>query len=208
MKYKVTKQYTKDIESLLAEFCSLNDTKMFICARISSDDTKKLKLIYRLYNNKELLSEFNKEEVDVLIARAQYAQGDVDLPETFNSLFSVTKQNIDGEDLVIAEFCDVEDALLFVETKITSDIEEKYDETYSIYKGNKLINTINQESINAEKLQTEGGQGKQRKILFRPAPNPLINRLLPKGFGSSYISYEDEEGKDDDENNNENNNEN
>lgn len=198
MKYKITKQYTKDIESPLAEFNNRYDIDIFIEEKISSDDAKKLKLIYRLYSNKELLCEFNKENIDTLIARAQYAEGNVDLPDSFDSQFNVTKQSLDTEDISIAKFFSIDDAKLFVLAKLNSDASEgKHNESYSIFNGTIFVDKMSQELLTTQQ-QSEGAEGNQRKIIFRPAPTPFVKRLQPKGLGSSFIKYEDEE---DDKNN-------
>src|SRR5690349_9215851 len=112
MKYKITKQYAKDAENPLAEFCEYNDASFFLERKLLSDEEKKLIIIYRLYDNYKLLKEFNKEKISTRINTAQYAEGNRDLPDSLGP-FKVSKD--DSRSPALAAFIDLNDAELFVE---------------------------------------------------------------------------------------------
>ena len=73
MEYGVTEQYARSEEKFIAKFSDLNDATIFIAQKSSNDNIESKKLIYRLYNESELLQEINKENISV--AYAQYAEG-------------------------------------------------------------------------------------------------------------------------------------
>src|SRR3990167_7283818 len=104
MQYKVTKQYIKDIELPLAEFVDGNDAELFITNK--PDTYKASLLIYRLYNNSKLVSIYNKHKSP--FSPAQYANGDIDLPEHFAEPYRVTYQSTDKREYILATFHDLE----------------------------------------------------------------------------------------------------
>ena len=54
MNYKVTTQYARGEEELIAEFCASQDATIFLTKKISTDQQQTKKKIYRLYGDSEL----------------------------------------------------------------------------------------------------------------------------------------------------------
>lgn len=63
MQYKVFKQFPRDEERICAEFIELNDAKLFIEKKSAADASLKVKVIYRLYKDHEMLQAFNTEDM-------------------------------------------------------------------------------------------------------------------------------------------------
>lgn len=138
MKYKITKQYAKDIENFLAEFSVYNDAIFFIERKLLADEEKGITLIYRLYDDQKLIKEFNKEKITSRIHSAQYAEGDRDLPDSVGS-FKVGRE--DQEISILAIFTDLSDAELFVEDMLTHTVAII---TYCIFNKDTLLIKMNQ----------------------------------------------------------------
>lgn len=183
MKYIITKQYARDTENPIAEFCDQNDANFFIQRKLLADDEKNVIIIYRLFENQKLLKEFNKDKVTSLINSAQYAEGDRDLPYSL-SPFSVSKEN--SVKAALAAFIDLSDAELFVEDRLT---HTRIITTYYIFKNDELIFELNQR-IKKKALTEESSQGKGRASSFQPTP--LNITLRPKGAPANWIKDEDE----------------
>ena len=182
MQYKMTKQYARDMETPLAEFGNLSDAELFINTKSALDKSKYLKLIYRLYENDNLLREYNKETMNAPFARAQYAQSDLDLPRNFAGPFSILNQNnVNNADAIIAKFCNIDDAKIFIEVQITTNnASEKISGAYFIFKDAQLIEKIDRNSIDSQQSSSsQETQEQQKKSAFRPTPLTTSLRLGP-----------------------------
>ena len=188
MKYKITKQYAHDNEKLTAEFRHVEDANFFIERKSMSDAEQKIKLIYRLFNDQQLIKEFNKEKINSIIRPGEYAEGDTYLPDNFGR-YKISKTNFANE--AHAAFVELNDAELFVEDKLTltSDIV-----TYFIFNNDTIISEMNQRvKKQIEPKDTQGGQGKGQNASFRPTPFNLAPR--PLGVPPSSFKDEKEEKK-------------
>jgi hypothetical protein len=183
MKYKITKQYARDLETPLAEFCECDDASFFIQRKLLSDEEKRVKLIYRLFNNQTLQETFNKEKITFSVNAAQYANGDRDLPSSL-SPFKVSKENSVAH--ALAAFIDKEDAELFVEDKLTQASEIT---TYYIFNKDELITELNQRVKKQSPVQDS--QGRSQTSSFRPTP--LNTAPRPAGVPSAWIKDKDED---------------
>ena len=191
MRFKVTKQYIKDVESPLAEFVDEQDADMFITNK--PDTYKASLLIYRLYNNAKLVGEYNKDKYKSPISRAQYANGDIDLPEHFAEPYRVTYRSTYNKEYILATFHNLEDARLFVELKFSSNRHPNAtDPKYMIYNITRLVEIIDQKSIDAKKTTELKKQGK--RLTFRPTPTLKLTRG-PKSYLTEVDDDEDEEKK-------------
>lgn len=186
MQYKISKQFAKDSESSLAEFNELNNARLFIDAKISSDETKNVILIYRLFDNEKLLNEFNKDKFNIPIARAQYAEGYVDLPQRFASPFNVMKKSDIGN-ILIGKFCAIDDAKIFIEAKLLSD--KNQTTIFLIFNGEQYVETIDHATLDL-KRSSQGSQGREKKVAFRPTPLATTLRLGPPKW---VVDEEDED---------------
>src|SRR3990167_2265958 len=139
MQYKLTNQYIKGVESILAEFTDLSDSRLFL-EYVSTSNRSKSALIYRLYDSAKLIAEYNKDKYKSPIFRAQYANKDVDLPEHFNAPFRVTYRTKENKEYIVATFSAVEDARLFVDLKFRSNLhQDSNNPTYAIYNVTRLV---------------------------------------------------------------------
>lgn len=76
MKYKVTSQYARDAERQLAMFESQDDAKTFVEAKIAKDALLKVKIIYRIYKDFDVLEEISSEQdTSGATAKAPSSQG-------------------------------------------------------------------------------------------------------------------------------------
>lgn len=62
MLYKVTKQYARGSDTLVAEFNDPNDAKLFIKAKLIDDARLKVKATYRLLEGIDVLEEFSEAD--------------------------------------------------------------------------------------------------------------------------------------------------
>lgn len=65
MRYRVTKQFGRGSESPCAQFDDLNDAKLFVEIKLSSDASLNVKTIYKIYQGYDMLEEFNPSESGV-----------------------------------------------------------------------------------------------------------------------------------------------
>src|SRR5579862_9568596 len=116
MRYKTTKQYAQDTEKLIAEFHHSDDANFFIERKLISDAESSLKLIYSLFDDQNLIKEFNKEKINSFIRPGAYAEGDQYLPDSFGQ-YKISKDDLASH--AHAGFVELNDAELFVEDKLT-----------------------------------------------------------------------------------------
>ena len=190
MNYKVTAQYPRGEEKLIAEFCTSHDATLFLTKKISDDQQHAKKRIYRLYGDSELLREFNEENISV--ASAQYAEGDSDFINQPPFIFTVTTQTInDSERKNIANFNDDNDANLFIIGKCETDNTVNDNDLFCIFKDRILIKTLNKIIIANQKIESEGSQGKQSGATFHPSPTPT-RPTPPGGPSDCWVEKDDD----------------
>jgi hypothetical protein len=192
MEYSVTEQYARSEEKFIAKFSDLNAATIFIAQKSSNDNIESRKLIYRLYNESELLQEINKENISV--AYAQYAEGS----HTFNGrlpFLVMIKANNALERKPIANFIDIKDAELFIVGKCDADYTIGDNDLFFIFREQNLMDTLNKVILANRKKKSEGTRGNESGSTFQPTP--LSRRPTPSG-GPSDCWVEKE--KDDDEN--------
>jgi hypothetical protein len=194
MQYKTTRQYARDEEKPLAEFCDLNDARIFIERKLFSDEMQKLRLIYRIFNGTKLLNEFNREKFDSTIYKPQYASGDRDLPDSFLNSFKIIKEIAGTTEKSFAEFSNLNDAKLFIEAKLVADTKLDDNLKYIIFDNNIFLEEWDQGAIGEIKKQTQDIQGKARAVSFRPTP--LNTSPRPPGSPPPWVIDLDDE-KDD-----------
>jgi len=185
MKYKITKQFARDTEKILAEFNEYQDAIFFIERKLLSDQEKHLNLIYRLFDDQKLLKDFNKEKITSTISPAQYAEGDNFLPNSIGP-YKVSKDNQAIH--ALAGFVDLNDAELFVEDKLTTTKEEI---NYSIFNNGVLISTSNQRV----KTQSVSGDTTTQAQVSSFRPTPLNVSPRPPGVPHGWVKDEKEDKK-------------
>ncbi len=63
MLYKVKKQYARGASTLVAEFDTMNDAKLFIAANLAEDARLKVKAMYQLLEGMDVIEEFTEAEL-------------------------------------------------------------------------------------------------------------------------------------------------
>ena len=191
MQYKMTEQYARSEEKLIAEFNELNDATNFMKKKSSNDEDEGKKVIYRLYDDSALLHQLNPD--NIITANAGYADGnrDFDMMPPFSC--KVMFQLVDTtERKSVANFNDKNDARLFVISKCGADHTISDNDLFFIYQGNSLIDTLNKIIIGHRNKKSEGSSGKEKGATFRPSP--LSTRPIPPG-GPTDCWVENEEDK-------------
>lgn len=186
MNYKITKQYLKSEEQLIAAFYELNDARIFTAKKSVIDETEGNKLIYRIYDDFELVHVSN--ESNLFISQSED-------PETYSNPQFLLKVMIKPADTLerktIAYFNNKEDANLFIVGKSATETARSID-LFFIFKGDLLIETLNKNIIDHRAQRAEGSGGNEKGSKFRPTP--LTSRPTPPG-GPSDCWVEDDEDK-------------
>ena len=186
MPYQITQQYTQDDEKFIAEFRLLKDAKAYIQAKLETNLQLKLNIIYRLFDNRQCIKEFNKEKVGALLQPAYYAEGTRLLPLTLPSAFEIDQW--EDSTSALAAFQSLSDAKDFAMKKVTEDSLLNVNHTYRLMKDKVVVEVFNQTNIEAN--QSSGESGKASAISFRPTP--LNTSPRPPGTPPSVRDVEPE----------------
>ncbi|WP_115222792.1 hypothetical protein [Legionella donaldsonii] len=181
MRYKITEHYARGEEKLIAAFNKFNEARLFMAQKASIDEEAKKKIIYRLYDDNELLHELNKTNIS--ITHAHYAEGNGDLNNAAPFIFQVMAKTAESlEKEMIAQFNDKKDAKLFVVCKIETDQTIHDSDLFFIVKGNLLIDTANKIIIANRNKEASRASGNEKN----PTLNPLPTRPTPRGGPPDY----------------------
>ena len=191
MHYKITEQYARGEEKPIAEFCELDDAQIFVTKKISNDEMQHKKIIYRLYDDSQLLKKFNPENISIGYAR--YAEEDLDITNTIHFLFNVMIQTGDSlERKNIANFNDGNDANLFIIGKCDTDSTVHDNDLFCIFKGKILMKNLNKMIIANQKITSEGSSANQSGATFRPTPIPT-RPTPPGGPSDCWVEKDDDD---------------
>ncbi|CEG58295.1 TPA: hypothetical protein F7001_02725 [Legionella pneumophila] len=190
MNYKITEHYARGEEKFIAEFNELNDARFFMTKKSSIDDVERKKVIYRLYDDHELLHELNKENIS--ITHAKYAEGNGDFNNAVPFIFQVMIKTMDSlERKTIAQFNDKNDANLFVVCKFEDDNTVHDNDLFLIFKDKILIDTVNKTITANRKKESSGSSGNEKGSTYKLSP--LSTRPTPGGGPADYwVKNEDE----------------
>ncbi|WP_019215422.1 hypothetical protein [Legionella tunisiensis] len=192
MRYKITEHYARGEEKLIAEFHELNEARFFI-AKKPLLMRKQEKIIYRLYDDNELLHELNKASIS--ITHASYAEGNSDFNNAAPLIFQVMVKTMNSlEKEIIAQFHDKHDAKLFIECKIEVDQTIHDGDLFFIFKNKILIDTANKIIIANRKKEAARSAGNEKSRTLSPLPT----RPTPSGGPPDYWvdkRDDDEHGK-------------
>ncbi|WP_454784230.1 hypothetical protein [Legionella sp. WA2024007413] len=186
MQYKITAQFARGEEKVIAEFSDLSDTRIFIAKKIAHSELEKQRIIFRLYDDSDLLQEFNRDNISV--SYAKYAEGNGDLnfiQFTFHVLIK-----IENAKKRIANFNDKNDANLFMVGKCELDDALGDDDLLFLFKEQNLIDTLNRTITTHRKKETTRITGNEQGAKFHPTPMP--RRPTPPGGPSDYWIEEDD----------------
>ncbi|MBX9702739.1 MAG: hypothetical protein K2X39_01170 [Silvanigrellaceae bacterium] len=180
MNYKITQHYARSEEKLIAEINELNEAILFITKKSSVDDEERKKVIYRLYNDNELLQELNKENIS--ITHANFAEDNSDFNNAAPFLFQVVIKAARSLDLkTIAQFNDKKDAILFIAGQFEGENRAHDNDLFFIYKDSVLIDTVNKTIILSQKALSSSNEKESTATL-----SPLSTRPTPGGGPPDY----------------------
>ncbi|KTC90535.1 Uncharacterised protein [Fluoribacter dumoffii] len=177
MQYKVTAQFARGEERIIAELAEVNDARLFIAKKSEKSALEKQNIIYRLYEDSDLLEEFNKEHLSVAYAKYAEGNGDLNLVQLpFQLMFKPVNF---PEKKEIARFDDKNDANLFVISKCESDDALHDQDLFFLFKNRSLMETLNRVISSQRKKEVidDARSGKGAKF----HPTPLPNRPTPSG---------------------------
>lgn len=181
MNYKITEQYSRGEEKVIAAFAELHDARFFIITKSSIDDEERKKIIYRIYDDCDLLHEVNTASIST--GYSKYAEGNGDLNNTAPFIFQVRIGTADSlERTEIAQFHIKTDANLFITSKFETDNIVPDNAVFLIYTGQVLIDTLNKTII--EKRKSGGVDGNEKGS--RVTLSPLSTRPAPGGGPADY----------------------
>lgn len=101
-------------------------------------------------------------------------------------LYRVTKQYTRGPDVAAAQFADLNDAKIFIQTKLREDAKFKVNVVYRLFEGFELLEEFDQNSA-AGGSDDSSGRGSQQSY----RPTPLNTAPRPTGMPQNW--WKDEE---------------
>ena len=189
MNYKVTAQFPRGEEKLVAAFNAFQDATFFLTQKISVDELQAKKKMYRLYDDTVLLREFNP--LNISVAYAQYADGDSDFINQPRFLFNLTIQTTASKRRNIANFNDIDDANLFISEKCAIDMAVNDSDLFCIFKDDVLMKSLNKIILANQKIESSGSSANQSMATFNPTPTPT-RPTPPGGPSDCWIEKEDD----------------
>ncbi len=194
MDYIITEHYARGEEKPIAAFNELNEAKLFMTKKSAIDEKEKKQVIYRLYEDDELLQELNKENIST--THAKYAEGNGDFNNTPPFIFQVMIKTTDSlERKKIAQFDDKNDAYLFIVSKYEAVNTIHENDLFFIFKDKVSIDTINKTIFANRKTESGGSSSNEQGSTYKLSP--LSMRPTPGGGPPDYWVKKE----DDDENN-------
>ncbi|KTD09121.1 hypothetical protein Lgra_2356 [Legionella gratiana] len=177
MRYKVSEQFARGEEKAIAEFKELNDAKIFIAQKQEDTRIEKQKIIFRLYDDFDLLHEFNEDNISV--SYAKYADGNGELNIIKFPFHVMIKAQHATDKKCIANFNHRINANLFVISKCNLDDLLNENDLFFIFKDQNLIDTLNKIICTHRKTESSRMQRTEKGAKFHPTPLPT--RPIPTG---------------------------
>ncbi|QEY52262.1 hypothetical protein [Legionella longbeachae] len=191
MRYKVTEQFARGEEKAIAEFRELSDAKIFIDQKQENTRIETQKIIFRLFDDFDLLHEFNENNSSV--AYAKYADGNGDLNIIKFPYHVMIKAQHATDKKCIANFIDKINANLFVISKCDNDDAVDENDLFFIFKEQNLIDTLNKILCIHRKIKSDRSKENERGAKFHPTP--LSRRPTPPGGPSDCWIEENNENE-------------
>ncbi|KTC83537.1 hypothetical protein [Legionella cincinnatiensis] len=189
MRYKVSEQFARGEEKAIAEFRELSDAKIFIAQKQENTRIEKQKIIFRLYDDSDLLHEFNENNSSV--AYAKYADGNGDLNIIKFPYHVMIKAQHATDKKCIANFIHKINANLFVISKCDSDDQLNENDLFFIFKEQNLIDTLNKIICTHRKIESDRSNDNEKGAKFHPTPLPKRPRP-PGGPSDCWIEENNE----------------
>src|SRR5579872_3172140 len=153
MKFKISRQFIRDAEILFAEFNILDHANKFIEIKVTRDESINVKIIYRIFDDNQLFYEFNKWKEAHLSGRIPFDDEGYKLDHFINN-YKITQQS-DQNEILIAEFDNINDAQIFIEFLLKADSINQVDHCYRIYHKDVFLDEFNQDTFNKSQQQAK-----------------------------------------------------
>lgn len=108
-------------------------------------------------------------------------------------LFRVTKQYARGNDILVAQFNDANDAKIFINARLIEDARVKVKVTYRLFEGMELLEEFTESSATTGGSSGGSSAGAQQRTSFQPTPFNATPR--PPGMPSNWLKDEDDKKK-------------
>jgi hypothetical protein len=193
MNFKMTEHYARGEEKLIAAFSELNEATHFLTKKASLNEVERKKIIYRLYDDGELLHELNTENSSSI--HAKYAEGNGDFSNAALLTFQVLIKTFDSlEKKTIAQFNDTSDAYLFIVSQFDCNDTVHDNDLFFIVKSNLLIDTVNKSIIEHRNKESGGSNSNESGSSYKLSP--LSTRPTPGGGPPDYwVRNEDDDNR-------------
>lgn len=192
MQYIITEQYDRGEEQLLGEFLSLYDAHFYMSKKLAFDDDEGKHLIYRIYDDSDLLQEINK--ANLFVTYSKYADGHDEVNQLHPFRYHVMEKPVSASQRkIIANFQDKHDATLFIMSKFESDKTIDDLDLFFIFKDKVLVDTLNREKQSQRNRIAANSNHPLDQTVFHPTPMPMSPK--PQGFPSDHWTDEEENDK-------------
>lgn len=183
MNYTITEHYARGEEKPIAAFNELNNSRLFITKKSSIDEDESKKVIYRLYDDHELVQQINIENIST--SHARYAEGNGDFNSFDQFIYVVMIQTMDSQERkMLAQFNNKDDALLFIVSKFENNNTVHDNDLFLIFKDKNLLDTVNKTII--EHRNRESNRSSSNDDASKYTLSPLSTRPTPGGGPADY----------------------
>lgn len=183
MHYMVTSHYARGEERWIASFDSTDEARLFLRKKSSIDEEEGKKVIYRLYDDQELLQEWNKDNISITCAL--YADGNADFDNVPPGVFKVMMNSVNLlQKTPMAQFHAQNDAMLFIVSAFEAENDTHANDVFFIFKGNLLMHTVNKSILEKRKRGSGSTNGQEKGSTYQISP--LSTRPTPGGGPPDY----------------------
>lgn len=177
MRYQVTEQYRRGEERFIAKFSLYTDWAVFKAFRVREDEAQRRGILYRLYENSELIEIVN--ETQLCTASAQYAEGGRLIEISPALIYRVTLR-VQGITHELACFDYYSDVKLFLMYRCVSDHHLDEHDVFCVFKHETLIETFPVHTVRA----SVSSENQTLTAHFNPIPTPTT--FKPPGFPQNH----------------------
>ncbi|MGQ3892651.1 hypothetical protein [Legionella sp. CNM-4043-24] len=180
MNFRVSQQYAHGEEKLLAGFSDAGEARIFMTQKSNIAEEEHKRVIYRMYDDDELVQEVNKE--NICVTHASYAENGIDYDDS-GLVYHLMMKSMDSTDKQeFARFADKDDARQHVIWTLESGGESIKSAVFLLFKDNMLIDTLNLNTIRhqQQRAQISDGSASTRHL------SPLPTRPTPGGGPPDY----------------------
>jgi hypothetical protein len=183
MRYQVTEQYERGEERFIAEFSRIENWVSFKSIKTNEAQSQHQLIIYRLYDDTDLIEVVNPFEVST--SRAQYADSGRLIGMSAPLVYDLILRSQE-RDHCLACFDEYADVKLFLEQRCEDDRTLMPQDVFCIFKHRVLIETYSVHSVRAW-TKTEAHP---LTAHFNPTPTPTT--FKPPGFPEDHWCDDEE----------------